>query len=257
MTLLLKLVAQFFYPLGLGLGLIFVGIVLALLNRRNGWRFAVAGWMLIFIMSLPIVAQLVVRPLEAPYCVAEPLPRDCPAIVVLGGCGKPLGAPRIYPEISEAGDRLLHAARLYKQGIAPRIITTGGPNVGEFCQTITEGEHNAMLLREIGVDSAAIHIETKSLTTADHGPLIGVLLDSLGLPRKIVLVTSAAHMLRAVGVFKKHGFEVYPAATDFMTNYRLVHNIRDFFPSAGSLSDVTSAIHEYYGIAGYTVLGKR
>jgi len=256
MTLLLKLIAQLFYPLGMGMGLIVVGVVLTLLNRRNGWRFSVAGATVLFCMSLPVVAQLIVRPLEAPYFVAKIFPRDCPAIVVLGGCGKPLGAPRIYPEISEAGDRLLHAARLYKRGIAPRIITTGGTNVGEFYQTVTEGEHNAMLLREIGVDSAAILIETKSLTTADHGPLIGALLDSLMLPRRIVLVTSATHMRRAVWVFKKYGFEVYPAATDFMTNYRLIRNIRDFFPSVGSLSDVTSAVHEYYGLIGYRILQK-
>jgi len=167
-----------------------------------------------------------------------------------------LAPPMIYPEINSAGDRILHAARLYKMGLTPRIITTGGFPVGSRLKNCTEGEQNALLLREIGVDSSAILIDKKARTTAEHPRYVAAILDSLHVAKKIILVTSAAHMYRAMGVFKKAGFDVYPAATDFRGNGRIIEEFDDLFPQASSLDDMTAAIHEVYGIVGYRVMGK-
>ena len=112
MILLLKLFAVFLYPLGLSFVLIITGLVLIHLRRRRGPLLIVTGTALLYIMSTPIVSRLLVRLLEAPYFKQTDLPRDCSAIVVLGGCGVPIIPPRTYPEVSDAGDRLLHAARL-------------------------------------------------------------------------------------------------------------------------------------------------
>jgi uncharacterized SAM-binding protein YcdF (DUF218 family) len=256
MILLLKLCAIPLYPLGMCLVLLVAGIVLHFLKRRGAWPLLIAGTALLYCVSTPFFTGLITRPFEAPYYPAAELPRDCSAIVVLGGCGMPMVPPRTYPEISDAGDRLLHAARLFKMGIAPRVITSGGIVVGALHNIVTEGEHNAMLLREIGVDSAAIIIEKKSKVTADHGPTIGAILDSLRLPRKIILVTTATHMYRSIAVFKKNGFTVYPAATDFQASVYPVEGIRDFFPGSASLNNSTAIFHEVYGIIGYKVMGK-
>lgn len=67
---------------------------------------------------------------------------------------------------------------------------------------LPEGLHNALLLMEMGVDSNNIIVEKKAKNTHEHGPYIAQILDSLGLPRKIILVTSAAHMIRSEAVFK-------------------------------------------------------
>lgn len=254
--LLLKLLAIPFYPLGCSLVLIMAGLLLLRLRRKHGPLLIAIGTALLYILATPFVSRLLIRLLEEPYFNLEALPRDCSAIVVLGGGGIPMGPQRKYPEVSEAGDRLLHAARLYKDGIAPRVITSGGMVAGALKKTLSEGEHNAMILREIGVDSNAIIIENMARITADHGPYIAAILDSLNLPKRIVLVTSAAHMNRSLAVFKKHGFTTYPAATDFQSTPCFLEDIRDFFPSAGALYTTTSAAHEYYGILGYKILGK-
>jgi uncharacterized SAM-binding protein YcdF (DUF218 family) len=256
MEFILKILAIPLYPLGLSICSIGTGIILEHRKYRWGKTIILSGLVLLYLMSTSVVSRLLLRPLEAPYAESGTLPNDCSAIVVLGGGGKPMSSPDENPELNEAGDRLLHAARLYKRGIAPRIVTTGGYSVGGFHQKITEGAQNALVLREMGVDSSAILIEAKSLTTADHGPYIAAIFDSLNLQKKIVLVTSAAHMYRSIRVFKKHGFTIYPSATDFKTNRYFINGSSDFFPSVGALDAATAAMHEYYGVVGYVVLGK-
>ncbi|MCX7725502.1 MAG: YdcF family protein [Chitinispirillaceae bacterium] len=256
MVLILKIIACFFYPLGFCLTLSIVGVFFLGIDKRVGRSFIIFAMGLLYLFSTPLISSLIVRPLEAPYFVQKELPKDCSAIVVLGGSGMPMIPPRKYPEINDAGDRLIHAARLYKAGLCPRIITTGGFIVGALHQTITEGEHNAMLLKEFGVDSAAIIVERRSRVTADHGREIAKILDSLQVPKKVIIVTSAAHMNRSLPVFKKWGFEVFPSATDFSCSKYFFGGIWDIFPSSYALHITTSALHEYYGMLGYKLLGR-
>ena len=63
--------------------------------------------------------------LEWRYLPLEPVP-TADAIVVLGGAVAPALAPRPWVEVSEAGDRILYAARLYNQAKAPKLILSGG-----------------------------------------------------------------------------------------------------------------------------------
>lgn len=256
MILLLKLLALPLYPLGLSLVLMVIGIVLLKIGKKVGLTLLMTSCGTLFLMSSPMLSRLVVKSLENPYVMQAPLPRDCSAIVVLGGGGVGLAPPMRHPEVNEAGDRILHGARLYKEGFAKFVVTSGGGVVGGLHTIMTEAEQNALLLREIGVPQEAILPEKKALTTAQHPGLIAPILDSLGLKKKIILVTSATHMRRSVGVFKKAGFEIYPAATDFRGNGRIFEKVQDLFPQAGSLESMTCAIHEYYGIIGYTLLGK-
>ena len=256
MVLLLKLTAIILYPLGLGISTIIVGLILLHRKVSVAGRVITAGVTFLYLISTPIVSRLLIRPLEAPYEGVINFPADCSAIVVLGGSGKPMSIYDHYAEINEAGDRLLHTARLFREGWAPRIVTSGGFSVGGLHQMLTEGRQNALVLRDMGIDSSAIVIEPKSRTTADHGPYIAALFDSLGLQKKIVLVTSAAHMYRSLRVFRKWGFTAFPAATDFQSNRFIINGVKDLFPGSGALNDVTAAIHEYYGIVGYKFFGK-
>ena len=48
------------------------------------------------------------------------------AIVLLGGAMEPGLPPRQHPEINASGDRVLQADRLWRAGLAPRLVVTGG-----------------------------------------------------------------------------------------------------------------------------------
>lgn len=218
------------------------------------WLFVAAGSVLLF-FSMPVISNMLIAGLERPFYKEKSLPDSCSAIVVLGGGGAPMVPPRSHLEINDAGDRIIHGARLYKKGLCKRIITTGGWVDPAAKEAPSEGLHNAMLLIELGVDSSSVIIEKKAKNTHEHGPNIAHILDSLHLPKKIILVTTASHMIRSEAVFKKYGFSTYPSPTDFQRSQLKRTFIFSFFPKAESLHLSSTALHEYYGIIGYKLLG--
>jgi len=89
------------------------------------------------------------------------------------------------------------------------------------------------------------------------------LLSAKGIQR-IILVTSAEHMTRAVGLFRHQGFEVIPAPTDYsvtqddwkqLTEPNLATQIYNLLPSASYLSSVSSSLKEYLGMLVYRLRG--
>ncbi|MDO5577629.1 MAG: YdcF family protein [Fibrobacter sp.] len=255
MALLIKFIALPLYPLGLAFVFGIAGIIALRFKKKLSLIFWIISLSVLIFFSSPVAANLLARGLENKYPPGtNNLPLNCSAIVVLGGSGRPMTPPRIYPEIGEAGDRLIHAARLFKAGYSERLITTGGP-IGAFRKSTTEGEHNAALLKELGINPQCIIAEKKAKNTHEHAPYIEQILDSLQLPKKIILVTSATHMARSVRVFEKKGYQVYASAADYTSNSYFISSVLDFFPNANALMESTKAIHEYYGIIGYKLLG--
>lgn len=255
MAFLIKFIALPLYPLGLVTVIWIIGMVAFFSWKKYAISCFVIAGTLLLLFSSRVVSNLLVSILENRYYSAQPLADSCSAIVVLGGGGKITERYTNHLEVNDAGDRIIHGSRLYKKGICRRIITSGGSVDPALMDMLPEGLHNAMLLIEMGVDSNDIIVEKKAKNTHEHGPYIGQILDSLGLPRKIILVTSAAHMIRSEAVFKKHGFTVCPAPTDFQKSIMKRTFIFNLFPNSFSLDVSTRAIHEYYGLIGYKLLG--
>lgn len=254
MAFLIKFLSLPIYPIGFITVMLITGIITQLMKKRCSiWFYSIAGVSLL-LFSSGFISNFLIASLERPYFKQSQLPTDCSALVVLGGAGKALVSPRTHPEINEAGDRLIHCYRLYKNGVCRRIITTGGWVDPKMKNIPSEGMQNALLLQDFGVNREDIIIEQHAKNTHEHGPYIAAILDSLNLPRKIILVTSASHMIRSIAVFKKSGFTVYPAATDFQYAETKPTFLFDIFPNANALALSTTAFHEYYGIIGYKLL---
>jgi uncharacterized SAM-binding protein YcdF (DUF218 family) len=75
------------------------------------------------------------------------------------------------------------------------------------------------------------------------------------LPLDVIMVTSAMHMPRAAMVFESYGFTVYPAPTDFRADASFQKKAINYLPQAGALANTTAALHEYYGMLAYEILG--
>jgi uncharacterized SAM-binding protein YcdF (DUF218 family) len=251
-----KLLAAIFYPVGCSCLLaLCAGVFLAIRKRKTALFCVSFSIAILFFFSTPFVSHFLIRNLESKYNQAAHYPKVS-AIVVLGGCTRPGLPPRKYVEISEAGNRVLHAARLFKSGYAPFIICTGGkiPFLHDFPGS--EARSMADLLEELmGVDSSAIIIEDKAQNTHDHGPKIREIFEKRGFKKEIILVTSAMHMYRSVKIFKKYGFTVYPAPTDYWVENKVQWNLFEFLPDARALNASTVALHEYYGLFAYTMMG--
>ena len=254
--ILLKLVASLLYPVGLVCILLAIGLLFLFKEKQKTGKYVcLTGAIGLFLFSQPLVAHYLVRSLESRYLPQAVYPQSS-AIVLLGGAVTPPVAPRIYPETSDAADRVLHAVRLYKKKFAPYIITSGRPIIHFDKQRMNEARTTHQLLTELfAVNSDDIILEEHSRTTHDHAITMDRMFAARGMKKEIILVTSALHMTRSVGVFKKQGFAVHPAPTDYIMEKRALSGYLDFFPSAEALALSTRAIHEFYGIIGYKLFG--
>lgn len=255
-----KFLPLFVYPVGLASILIILALVLRGKPRAQKTSL-ILTLVLLFLSGNRWVAMSVVRSLEWRYLPSESLP-EAEVIVVLGGGTEPRLYPRSTPELNSAGDRLLYAAWLYRQGKAPHLLLTGGKiewmNPGE-----AGAESMAVILEMIGVPKQAIWLETASENTHDNAVNCRKILEEKGI-RRVILVTSALHMPRSVALFERQGLEVIPAPTDFsvtqadwqqLTEANLPAQLIRLLPTADNMSALTDALKEYLGILIYRLRG--
>jgi uncharacterized SAM-binding protein YcdF (DUF218 family) len=112
----------------------------------------------------------------------------------------------------------------------------------------------ARLLEEWNTPSTAIQIEGGSINTHENATMSYRMLAPRGI-RRILLVTSAMHMPRAAGAFRKAGFEVIAVPADFQTGWDEAILLEKWLPSAKSLVDSDAALYEWLGIAIYRLRG--
>jgi uncharacterized SAM-binding protein YcdF (DUF218 family) len=251
-----KFIQVFLYPVGLSVALAAAGGIVLLFHKKK------AGLILVFLsagilwfFSCPLFSHALVRSLESKFDPPVDFPKVS-AIVLLGGCTKPAVAPRRYVEPGNAGDRMVNAARLLKKGYAPVIIATGGkiPSVYEFPGS--EARCMTSILREVcGIDSSAIILEDKARDTHENATLTAAIMQQRKLHKDIILVTSAIHMYRSVKIFRKFGFTVFPAPADFREDKTIKIGVFSILPSVDALSEATDALHEYYGLIAYKIMG--
>jgi uncharacterized SAM-binding protein YcdF (DUF218 family) len=250
-----KLLTPLISPLGLALLLWLVGALLSWLGRRGWGRGCrAAGCLLLLLLSSPLVGEHLLHRLEVQYPLSAA--QDSPsaeAIVVLGGFTQPPLPPRPNIDVDEGFDRLLHGLRLWRAGKAPLLVFSGGNIPYLTGSSMTEAASLCSLALEYGVDPRAILLEEESRNTYENALYTGRLLRERGLNR-VLLVTSAAHMPRAVAVFRKQGLEVLPAPTDLQVVTRSF-NLFQLMPGPAALAYSNAAIKEQVGMWIYWLRG--
>ena len=250
---LAKLAGYFLSPLT-------IAFVLALLaavcfvkhHRRRAAGLVTAAFAILWIASTPWVGREMTGYLERQYpavTVAQTPQAD--AILVLGGAlagAHPPQRPNFV--LGPAADRVWHAARLYRAGKAKWLVISGGNQPGqEMVQA--EGDAIAQMLGELGVPASALRRETASRTTLENAQRVRAVLDSVG-ARRILLVTSAQHMPRAVKTFAKvwagSEIEVIPSSADVQVTEEH-HPWKLWLPSLEALNSVSKALKEFAGMA--------
>lgn len=261
MLFLEKFLPLFVYPLGFALIL----LVLSLIMRQNSKAetfFFVLAIMILWLSSTRYMALTLVRSLEWRY---RPLP-EIPAadvIVVLGGGTESPQYPRPMVEINAAGDRVIYAAELYKQGKGSFILVSGG-NIPELdARTTTPAEDMSQLLTMLGVPQDVIWLQPYSANTEQDAEYSSRLLKASGITR-VILVTSAIHMPRAVELFTAYGMDVTPAPVDYTVTQQVWDDLWggswqemliSAMPNASSLSQTTNAMKEYIGMLVNSIKG--
>lgn len=231
-------------------------------NPRARASLITAALVILWLSSTTGFSHLLARSLEWRY----PTPDEIPAadvIVVLGGGTEPAAYPRPSVEVNGAGDRVLYAAALYKEGKAAHILLSGGDISWLNEGTTTPAEDMASILTAIGIPEEALWLETISQNTYENALYSKKILAENEIER-ILLVTSALHMPRAVALFEKQGIEVVPVPVDFSITEdespqdhgnNLQSKIINIIPQAGNLSLTTNAMKEYIGYFIYKLQG--
>ena len=233
-------------------GSLAVGTILGLVLLVRGWRRL--GWAAILtaaigtsLLSWPPLGDALLGYVEEQARVAErATPRCCyDAIVVLGGGIAPATPPeREFPSLTDASDRIWTAARLYRQGVAPRIIVSGGGFLANGGPATTEAEAMRVFLVELGVPASAIVDEGKSENTIENMRNVRAIVGD----KTVALVTSGYHMPRALRIAKAAKLNV----AAFPTNFHALRSTRppweNWLPTIEGMGETLLALHEIAGI---------
>ncbi len=241
-----ELIKDLLLPSHLAAVLIVAGIVFLrpVKSRAYGKALLVAGASTYFIFSNGVVATLLLRPLEYRYPPVMQVTEfsDVESIVVLTAYAvDDPSLPVSSRASSSVAFRVLEAARLFRESDANRIIVSGD---GLAASVMLE------MLTDTGVPGTAISVHGDAMHTSDSAYQ---LVDQLA-GERFFLVSSAGHMPRAMGVFRKKGLVPVAAPTDYQLSRRIgPGSVR---PSPLHLLGSDLAINEYAGLLWYRVSGK-
>ena len=184
-------------------------------------------------------------------------PPDLPApagIIVLGGAmNEEMSLARGEFSMSPAASRMTAGAALARRFPAARLVFTGGS--ADLRQPGNDEAHGARRLwLSLGLPEARMSFEAKSRNTFENALFTRDLVQPK--PGEVwLLVTSAWHMPRSVGIFRQAGF----AVTAYLTDYRTFGDARDWrFSTNGldALQRLDTALHEWVGLVAYALTGK-
>jgi uncharacterized SAM-binding protein YcdF (DUF218 family) len=255
-----KLLPLFIYPLGLSCLLMLLALWLCYRRSRQAYIPILLALIILAIAGNIQVGNRLIASLERQYL---PLtnPPQADAIVILGGCTRNEETPRIMPDLSDRGDRLVYGAKLYQDGAAPKIILSGG-RIQWYGGDLSEAESMATILELFDIPRADMILESRSLNTHDNAIFTKEILQREQFKR-ILLVTSAAHMPRSLAIFRRAKIDAIPAPTDFMvsdrnlieSSYSKQSRILSLIPTSESLDFTTQALREYIGMFIYRLRG--
>lgn len=234
--------------------LVLGGLLLGLTRfRRSGLTLAFVATVAILAVGLSPFGQWLILPLEQRFPTFRDDGRPIDGVVVLGG--SVLAEESISRDqltVNEAGERVIALADLSRRYPDARIVVSGGGST-LLTEETAEAAGLARFASALDVPPERLVIEDRSRTTYENA----VFSRRLAEPRageRWLLVTSAWHMPRAVGAFRRAGFAVTPYPVDFRT--RGPQDVTRPFPFvAEGLRRVDLAAKEWVGLAAYRAAG--
>ncbi len=212
-------------------------------------------WM-VLLMTNPFLSNRVYYAWEYPEVPISSLKDTFDVGIVLGGYSD----FEVYPvydrhNFNRSANRFTDALLLYKKGIVKKILITSGSGrlIGE---KLNEADISKTILLELGVPESDILIENQSNNTRENAVLSKTLLEKQGLAQsKILLITSAFHMRRSIGCFKKVGLNFTPFPAHFMATRLQWDTISTIIPDSEALSKWEKFMKEWVGYAVYWLQG--
>jgi len=234
-----------------------IGVVLSYGRRaRFGRALALAAILVLIAAAMLPLSALLIAPLENRFPDPPAGMGPPTGIIVLGGAiDDATSAARGQTIFDEGGARITEAVILAKRYPQARIVYTGGTASLAPGASSTEALRARNLMAEMGVAPERITIEMKSRNTDENARFTAAIVHP-GPSQRWVIVTSAFHMPRAMGVFEKAGFHAIAYPVAFYTLGRWPDDLRLTFGPGRSLRVFELAVHEWIGLAAYWASGR-
>lgn len=241
-------------PISVVLLLALGAIVFTLMHRR---RLALAANSLVVLLvglfAFTSLGYVLIQPLEDRFPVPQAMPDTVRAIIMLGGATKARpSTARQTVALNDAGERLTTTLWLAERYPMARIVLSGGGGLlsGE---TESEAETARRFFLAMGIEESRLVLEGESRNTIENAQFTRELLRGGAGPA--VLVTSAFHMPRSVGLFRAEGVDVVPWPTDYRStgDQGLGFDIAD--PNS-NFDTASKAIREWLGLLVYRLTGQ-
>jgi uncharacterized SAM-binding protein YcdF (DUF218 family) len=222
--------------------LVIIVILIGLIRNKKKLVYIAIG--ILYIISTPIFSNNFFKLVEGSENRGPISPKDsADAIVVLSGM---LGINDVgdltYIEWGDP-DRFFGGIALFKAGKAPMLVFTGGKIPWDGAKK-NEGDVLKEYAISNGIPEEKIFVTKDVENTSDEAVAVKELIRQ---SKRIILVTSAYHMYRAMLLFEKQGFVVIPYKVDFKTSGNNQFTIIDFLPSAGNLELTETGVREILG----------
>jgi len=236
----------------IGLGLI--GLLLLFTRfAAHGRRLLTASLVLLAICAWSPLGTLLLYPLEQRFPPWDATRGAPDGIVVLGGAIDPdLSAARGVPAFRSSLDRMLATAALAHRYPNVRIIYSGGSANLLADDAAKEADIATTVFESLGIAKQRLTMERLSRNTEENAEFS----KALAAPKpgeRWLLVTSAHHMPRSVGAFRRAGFAVEPVPADWRTGGNVL--APSIYASDG-LRRTDTAFREWIGLAAYRISGK-
>lgn len=234
-------------------------LLLAALILRKRKRPRAARWLLVSLSGVLLVAALfpvdewLFYPLETRFQTNPPLPESVDGILCLGG-GEDAERSSLWEqvEVGDGAERLIYLLMLAKRYPQAKLVFTGGSG-DIFDQSISGATVAERLFHDLGLDRSRLILESKSRNTYENA-LYSKALVKPQEGETWILVTTAWHMPRSVGVFRKQGWSVLPYPVDHWTKPGELMRVK--YDLSGRLRNLQFAAHEWVGLLAYYVTGK-
>jgi len=250
-----KILGFFAIPSNLVVSIGILGLLLLPTRfARAGRALAFASLIVLAILGLSPAGNALIIPLEERFPRWDATRGAPDGIIVLGGAISPdISAARDEVALNEAAERLTVVAELARRYPNARIVFSGGSGALIYDEG-AEASFALRLLESFGIPPARITLEDRSRNTVENA----VLSKAIAQPKpgeRWLLVTSAHHLPRAVGVFRKAGFPVEAYPVDWRTR-GADDALRPFASVGDGLRRSDTAVREWVGLAVYWLTGR-
>ncbi len=240
--------SAWFFPPGINILFLSIGFII-----HHWWKWAgriliVSSIFSLYLISTMAAGNRLLYNLQrsAPLSVTDSLiQQQSIAIVVLGG-GRRVASPEFGLEDNVSPftlERIRYAAQLSNQLKFPILFTGGRPDIETTPEAVLM---NQVMIEEFGV--AVKFLEAHGRNTSENAVFSSQILKNNNI-NKIILVTHAWHMKRALAHFKATGLSIIPAPIGFINKHPPFKNkIRRYYPSSEGLKRSNIAIREHVSL---------